>query len=225
MAKRLISQADLARLAAVSDMAISKACRRKLKPACVGKRVDVDHPAVVEYLAGKGKTPPAVRPPAAEAAPSTPATRPRSAGKRSSGSGAERATWGDAGPKDAENIDEVDELTLAEIARQFGSVRAHIDWLDARKKTVDIKAKELANAELEGKLVPREWVMTHVFGALERMQKQLLQDAPKTIARRLYAMAKSGGSTEEAEKVVREIVSLNLRPAKETAMRAARHKG
>ncbi len=101
---------------------------------------------------------------------------------------------------------------------------AHADWLDMRKTQVDIREKELKNGALEGKLVPRDWVMTHVLGAVERAFKQLLQDAAKTIARRLYGMAKAGASTEEAEQVVRDIISANLRPAKETAARAARSK-
>ena len=75
-----------------------------------------------------------------------------------------------------------------------------------------IREKELRNWEVEGKLIPRDGVRTHVFGAVEGANRRLLRDAPKTIARRLYAMAKSGASVEEAEQVVREIVGSQLRP-------------
>jgi hypothetical protein len=52
---RLISRAELARLAGVSAPAITKACKKQLAAACHRHRVDLDHPAVQEYLASKGR--------------------------------------------------------------------------------------------------------------------------------------------------------------------------
>jgi len=48
---RLVARSALAQLAGVSRPAVTKACRGRLKPACVGNRVDLDHPATVAYLA------------------------------------------------------------------------------------------------------------------------------------------------------------------------------
>lgn len=41
---------SFAKVAGVSDAAVSKATRRALRPALVGKRIDADHPAAVEYV-------------------------------------------------------------------------------------------------------------------------------------------------------------------------------
>ena len=51
---RLVTRAELARIAGVSPMAITKATRRKLEPALLGDHVHVDHPAVAAYLASRG---------------------------------------------------------------------------------------------------------------------------------------------------------------------------
>lgn len=240
---KLVSRAELSRIAGVSDVAISKACKRALAPACVGVRVDLDHPAVVAYLQRRAapeqpaptanRPAPAKQPASAAASRRVPPKQPVKAQPdrpspdhqpRDQRAPSAHAQQMPKPPKNVEDIDQYGHMSLHDIAQRFGSMTAHADWLDMRKTQVDIREKEIKTGALEGKLVPRDWVMTHVFGALERAFKQLLQDAPKTIARRIYGMAKAGASTEEAEKVLREIISSNLRPAKETAARAARTK-
>src|SRR5688572_6205083 len=68
---RLISRAELARLAKVSGAAVTKACRKQLADAVRGDRIDVDAPSVVAYLKAKGSKPPAdlARTPKAKPAP------------------------------------------------------------------------------------------------------------------------------------------------------------
>ncbi len=51
---RLVTRTELARIAGVSRMAITKATRAKVGPALVGDHIDVDHPAVAAYLASRG---------------------------------------------------------------------------------------------------------------------------------------------------------------------------
>ncbi len=53
----LVSRATLARMAGVSRASITKACRKQLAAACDGLRVDVAHPATVEYLSGRAPAP------------------------------------------------------------------------------------------------------------------------------------------------------------------------
>jgi hypothetical protein len=50
MVKKLISRSEMARRAGVSPAAVTKVCNTILKPACAGKRIDVDHPVAVEYI-------------------------------------------------------------------------------------------------------------------------------------------------------------------------------
>lgn len=121
-----------------------------------------------------------------------------------------------------EDIEQYAHLSLDALTRKFGTATAFGDWLDARKRISDIREKDLKNDERAGRLIPREFVRTHVFSHIEAANRRLLQDAAATIARRLYAAAKSGTPVEEAEQTVRDIISSQLRPAKETAARSLR---
>lgn len=112
---------------------------------------------------------------------------------------------------------------LVPLAARFSTQTELSDWLDRLKRVEEIREKRLKNEETEGTLIPRELVKTHVFGAIEMVNRRLLTDSPKTIARRLYALAKSGAPIEEAEEVVREIISSQLRPMKDKTVRVLRN--
>lgn len=242
MAQRLVTRAELARLARVSRAAITKACKGQLAAACVDKRVDLDHPAVREYLAGKGvelparaptsgvdstkkrgPTPTAPRPKREKREASPPAHRPRRASPAPlPGSHDDDDELDLAGDAD-DDIETYAHLTLHELVQRFGTKTGLKDWLDARKKIADIREKDLKNDETVGRLIERELVKTHVFGAIEAGNRRLLRDVPRTIVLRLYALAKSGAPAEEAEKSVREIISSQLRPVKDKAGRVLRN--
>jgi len=210
---KMVARAELARLAGVSAAAITKACKGQLRDACEGKRVDLEHEAVRRYLEGKGvrgDTTPDEPGPASEQASAV------------SGARAQRFVTS-LEHLEQSDIDGMEDLTLRELTDKFGTVTAFKDWLDARKKISDIREKDLKNAEVEGTLISRELVEHHVFGAIENANRQLLSDSPKTITRRLFAMARSGAPPEEAERVVRDIVSSQLRPVKATAARVLRN--
>lgn len=51
--KRLVSKIDFAEMVNVSPAAITKACNNKLKPAFDGKRIDINHSCVIEYMKRK----------------------------------------------------------------------------------------------------------------------------------------------------------------------------
>ena len=196
-------------MAGVSPAAITKACKRALKPALIGKRIDLDHPTVVKYLAGKGVD--ATSPPE-----TTPAERPRRTRKRPRpGQRAAR--------RELQSIDGLEHLTLEELINRFGTETGLKDWLDSRKKIADIREKDLKNAEAAGRLISREFVKTHVFGHLDAAHRRLLRDTPKSLAKRIYALARAGEPIEAAEAEVREAISDQLRPMKAEATRALRN--
>lgn len=113
-------------------------------------------------------------------------------------------------------------MTLEQLVKKFGTATAFQDWLAARKRISDIREKDLKNDERSGRLIPRELVRTHVFSHIEVANRRLLRDAAVTIARRVYAAAKSGAPVEDAEQEVRDILTQQLRPVKETATRVLR---
>lgn len=231
---RLVSRSELARLAGVSPAAITKACKSQIALACVGKRVDLDHPAALAYLRSKGASaPPAPAPTATGARPKKAAAKPtRARPETKNDAGAEPANrrrstrktkLPEPGELNADDDEDQLDLTLRDIYERFGTKTAFKDWLAAVKTIADIREKELKSDETEGRLIERELVKTHVFGAIEAGNRRLLGDSPKTIARRLYALAKSGAPVEEAEAVVREIISSQLKPVKTTAVRVLRN--
>lgn len=236
---RLVSKAELARRAGVSKPAITRACKTgALREACQGDRVDLDHPAVAaaypravnpatggaQLAAGAPTAPakPAPRKVAAPTAPAQPAPSPQAAtdGAPTSQGPDELAEEILAlGPE----VSKEDLLRLTRalrpIVNRHGTRRAFKDWLGALKDLEDIRKRRLDNEETEGRLISRELVKTHVFGAIEGSHRRLLGDAPKTIARTMYGMAKSGEPLEAAEERVRELISTVLKPVKATANR------
>ncbi len=230
---RLVTRSELARIAGVSPAAITKACKASLSEGCVGKRVDLDHPVVVKYLRKKGVAPTSdtVSAPAARSKPTK--RRPRSAKKPAGKKPPQRppkkkSSASAASPTDVPDVTDDDieayaHMSLDELVERFGTATAFKDWLDSRKTIEDIRQKTLKNNEIDGRLISRDLVRAHVFGAIESGNRRLLGDSPKTIARRLYALAKNGTPVEEAEAIVREIISSQLAPVKAQAARALRN--
>lgn len=215
-----ISRAELARRRGVSTTAIAKACRVRLLPACSGKRVDVKHPLVVAYLsaattlndtaeAASDPTPP--RPTLAKPAISPPARRRGSDVSRPSGTE----------PGSDEDLEALAQA-LQPLMERFGTQQTFRDFLAALKTIEDIRGKRLDNEETEGRLIERELVRVHVFGAIETTHRQLLADLPKTLAQTLYANARSGVPLEESERSVRTEISKVLAPMKHAAAKTLR---
>lgn len=220
-----VSRAELARRAGVSRSAITKACKKRLADAVLPSgMVDVAHPTVVEWARARGLHPDQLRDPGSVVVgpwPVEPSTDTEAEQDDEEILEADRATL-----RAARSTDPADDLlldmTFREISDEHGSQDGFGFWLDARKKWAEIRKLELANADKAGRLIARDFVKTHVFGAIEGANRRLLSDSPKTIARRIYALARAEAPIEEAEKVVRELISSQLRPVAATAARVLR---
>ncbi len=117
-------------------------------------------------------------------------------------------------------LDQVAKMPIRELVQRFGHVDTLRSWLDAAKKAADTRAVDLKNDESKGLLVSRDMVRTHVFGAMEASHVRLLGDAPKSITRRVYAMARADEPIEQAERVVRDMIGSHLKPAMSAAKKA-----
>ena len=115
-----------------------------------------------------------------------------------------------------------EDWTLRELLNKFGSSQQFKNWLDARKSIEDIKMKELNLAEKKGDLIPRQMVKDFLFSLLENYHSRLLSDYPKTIVRMLFPLVKTGGTKEEAEKRIVDLLSSELRTVKEETQRKLR---
>lgn len=233
---RLVSRLEFATRAGVSKQAISKALKGALRAALVGERINIDHPAAIAYLAAHGKatapsrparapTKPPERQPKRQAAPTSKRAPPDSEGPDRT----ERRPRGESPPrlKADEGLEqlaqtEYADLTIREMADRFGTFTRFSDFLDALKTIAETTRLELQNDDKRGSVISREMVHKSIFGALDGMFSRLLGDMPRTIAGRLYALATSGASREQAEEEVRNLISSQLVPVKARAAKALR---
>ena len=186
---RLIGRSKLARIAGVSPAAVTKACKTQLADACHGKRLDLDHPSVRQYLEKHG----------------VPLTVLR--------------------PEGAPDVGQLVSWTLGDIVDRFGTLQGFVDYVDVRKKIGETRKIELANDEKHRTLISRELVRTHVFGFIDATNRRLLNDTPRAIAMRLYAMAKAGAPKEDVEGLVRDQISSQLRALRDHASKILREGG
>jgi hypothetical protein len=111
------------------------------------------------------------------------------------------------------------DLRLRDLTNVFGDHESLSAWLGDVKRVEDIREKRLKNQITEGSVVSREGVEKNVFGLLEELSRRLLQDAAKTITQQLYANAKSGVDHEKSRKQVVDIMSKNMRRARDGVTR------
>jgi hypothetical protein len=221
MAPRHVKQSALAGMVRVSKQAISKRCKRDLAPAMVGDLINLDHPLVAAFMRDRGvKAPSPPRAPtksakAGRAAPGAPtepadfddfARRDPSAFRPNLDADDPAAVFAPGSPEDLEAIGEM----LRPLIERFGTDEGCKNWMIALREKENIRAKRLSNEETEGQSIPREFVFVHILGLLEETNKRLLGDMPKTLVRRLFAMAHSGATASDGEREAREAVSSHL---------------
>lgn len=228
MPLKLVSRADLARLAKCSKAAVTKALKSRLAAACVGDRVNAAHPIVRAWLATRrGKTAGPARAP-------TPAKKPKRKAPRAPTAAAATAESGAASPTAARPalpeeeppppLEEVDAFidVLGPLAQKFATSRLFKDWLSGLEGLERYRKQRLDNDERRGRVISRELVEAHVFGVLEATNKRLLGDTPRALAGELFSLARSGSSQEELEGAIRENISSQLEPMKAHVVRALR---
>jgi hypothetical protein len=242
---RQVLRAELARLGNVSRQAATKltALGGKLAAACEGQWVDLDHPAVRDWLESKGRPPTGAPSPPPRVGQKQPQRRPSPARKAPAervaqdqqGAGPGRGSEHDARATDPETanayltelasplgIESLPRMTMQEVVERFGTLPQLRDLVEARKKIGEIREKDLKNDETVGRLIERDLVRTHVLSHIETSHQRLLQDASTNIARTMYKLAQGGHTIEEAEQTVRDIIGSHLSAVKLLAVKALR---
>ncbi len=218
---------EAATLTGVTTNNLKKLAKGRLKPAISGERgewIDIAHPCYVEYVEylqhspqkrrhkviepAKSVSSPGVALAISNPAPGLPLMPPRPVG---------------VDPRNNplyEDIVDYMDCTLHELLRNFGSMEQFKRLVDTEKNIEDIRMRRLKRAEKEGLLIPRDMVRQHIFAAIENVHVRLLNDFPKSGARRAVALVKSGSSPEDVEKELREIIQTSLKNLKLSAQRA-----
>jgi hypothetical protein len=228
MNQKLVTRADFARLTGKSRPGVGKLCKGKLAPAMVGDLLDLNHTAAAEYLEAH-RVDPATKPDRAptktrKKAKSKPLAKTKV--KKQESEDGDDPTPSGAFPRPDENgfVAAFSDLTHKQIVDRYGTITLYTKILESHVKAENARKNWLDNEETEGKLIGRNFVWTHVFGYIDAAQKRILGDAPKTIAKRAMAMAKSDATLEEIERFVRDTLTAILRPARDNALRKLRPK-
>lgn len=222
-AQRLVTKAEMSRLAGVSRAGVTKACRNSLLPALVGKLIDIDHELSIAYIK-KGATQrpykPLYKKKAAEAGKTQ---KPASKAKPKKTKKQDPKPKEDGEPSHYTKDDAIAKYldwTLRELVDNFGTDEQFCRWLSARKTIEDIRLKEVQTDEKLNSVISRDLVRTHLFGAIENININLLTDASGTIAERGHSLVKTGGTVGDLEKLIKVIMSKQLKGLKSTAQRA-----
>lgn len=244
MVKKLVSRSSFAQMCGVSPAAVTKACSSSLQPACVGKRIDLAHPAAVKYLDGKtGVRPDKPEKPAPDkveqriskprAKPSTPPEEKTvhiKRGRQAAREAKKTEAWDRANAKQggesvtASGDDEIIEvpddiqafadMTLRDLIDRFGTDERFVDWLAATQKIEMINEKRLKNAEHEGRLVSRDLVKSAVIDRIDAVFVRMLTDGAKTIASRAHTMTQAGSDLVEIRTMIEDQLGSFIKPAK-----------
>lgn len=91
-----------------------------------------------------------------------------------------------------------------------GDARAELLTLLVRKRRAEVRRIELLNARTDGSLVPRDFVVVHVFGGWDAANRRVLTDAIRTLTTKLFTMARAGAGLEAGEAEAREIISAQM---------------
>lgn len=205
---KLITKKAFADKYGVNPSQVTRYIAGPLKDAVVSGKIDLEHPATVRWQEIQSLRADDKR---------TAAARQATQADEGDGNGAGKRPRPDVDAPDFADFERIGDLTVREIAELFGSQQTYMDYLIAAHKWEDTRGKRLKNDATEGTLISRELVRIHLFGALESMHRRLLGDAPKTIARRIYALAKADVPLEDGESAAKEILSSIIRPVRDKA--------
>lgn len=213
--EKLISKAELSRLCNVSVTAICKACKTNLIGSLVGKRVNLMHKSVLDYIEVKApeNVPYFEEQKIVETAPIT--------GKKAANETKKQESLNSQNDIMAvpENIEKFADYTLRELINQFGTDIAFCDWLKATKSIEDINEKRMKASILKGELVSRKLVKIGILDPMNSAHTRMLTDGSKTIAKRLIAKHEAGDNIQELELFVSDQISSYLKPMKNNIKR------
>jgi hypothetical protein len=223
-AKSTILKSEAAVILGVTPGMVTQLCKKDLKAALVGDRLDPAHP---DFQAYQQKMWAAVTKPGPKSA-NSPVPQPDAlaAISMSMNGGGPRTVALPAGldpsefvNPEYEDIMEFMDYSVREILHNFGSVGQFKEWLNAQKIIEDIKMKQIQRAEREGDSIPRELVRKHIYGAIENAYVRLLNDLPKSATGTLWAMFKSGEDELAGEVKLQSLISTYIKNLKVTAQR------
>jgi len=200
-----ITPAALSRQLEISKAAVSKLCKTRLKDCFIGKKLDLDHPVLQEYVKEKE---------ADKEAKEGKKKAPESKPKKVNGEDLKevRHVAFNAGIP----YDQAESLTVKEVAIRFGSAAGFATYIKAMRDLSDWKNKELKHDTDRKKLIEKIPTGETLFAIVDLAFKRLVEDAPRSLVDQLKAIAKSKRQTVgvEMEEEIRKVNSRILKDCK-----------
>ena len=198
----LYTQQELQQLCGVTGIRINNEVRRPpLNEAVVDAKIDITHPVAIAFLESLDKS-------ADVPQRKVPITHPDQLND----------DW------DINDIPEditiLMQKSLDFIVKKFGSRAAYSNWLKTVKDKELIKEKQLKNAVATGELIRRDYVATHMFGAVHSVLLRILTDSPRTITARVRELFEAGGDSDAMEKLIADLLMDQARGLKDQLQKA-----
>lgn len=240
--KRTISRKDLAETACVSMPAVTKACKGSLIDACIGNKLDLDHPFVQAYIK-KGNERKIKK--SQKQVKVAPKPKPKKVEKITEVDPEEiinnilQTEEIDISPDEQqqklidnlkslqESLPEVDKIdldllphmTITEVMFKYGTFEPFKDMVTALKIIEEVKIKKVEAQAKRQTYIPRDLVSQHVFPAVDNAFTKLVEDFPSSITKEVVSMVKAGTKPIEVEQLVRGKISKILKDVKANALR------
>lgn len=124
-----------------------------------------------------------------------------------------------------EHITTVLDWKVRDVVEQFGTAPLFLDWLKAAKVIEEVAERRIKVAVARGDLIDRDTVRVHVMPAIDDAMQRLLTDSPRTIAARVTELVEAGAEVSEVERVIRDLISTQIRAMKSRAKRGIERDG
>lgn len=225
MSDRLYSAMKIAEALGVSRQYVNKYCTKHCNEARsgIGKgaRININHPAMEALFESKGISPNSELKPAEERTShlaSKPVTQSESKAAKAKAKSKSSTTIGNPTSKSingAQNLEALDitehgNLTINEIAAFFGSAPDYRDWLDAKKKQVEVIEKETKIKITLGEYIRKDVVDTLFIGVVDAFNSRLLTDFCKSAPIDLRPAFESGKDDIQVESIIRTMLEKEI---------------
>jgi len=191
----LVTRSEFARKAGRSPGAVTKAAKKSLAPATVGKRIDAGHPAALEYI------------------------------KKCTGDTITVNGWRahneakKLAALEALKNESFGDMTLKQVVKKYGTEPAFSDWLKAIKLIEDIKEKRLKNVTVQDELVSKKLVQIGVIDIFNTSHIKLINDGAKSIAAGAVSKHVSGAELVDIEHFVADQISSFIKMMKSESLK------
>ena len=211
----LVTQTEAADISGISKTTINTKSKGELVEGRHGTYINIDHPCVIGYFAKKGvrvteeiKQQLMVNNPTILRNPVDLNNPPESRGApRKKLTEVPDLIAGAPLPPTIANvsIEHLENLTLSEIATQYGGIKEFINYITALKMQMDFINKKVAYEEKRGVLIKRDVVMQEIMMNIHVLFERLLTIVPQSVTPLIAAVIKMGGDDVDAsiEKIIK----------------------